>query len=85
MNMSRGFKHLQDKWLKRQEKTEYFRAYPAAPVTMAFLWCRRPISKLLMVWMPFIGGLLETEDMLAIKTDKSEGIQAHKLTDCKWR
>jgi hypothetical protein len=44
-------------------------AYPAAPVTIAFLRCKRPISKLLMVCMPLVGGLLEAEDILAAKTD----------------
>jgi hypothetical protein len=34
-----------------------------------------------MVWTPFIGGLLEVEDMLAVKTDKFEDISAHRLTD----
>ena len=85
MERNHPFRHLQDERSNKQEKTEYIIAYPAAPVTMAFLWCRRPISKLLMVWMPFIGGLLEAEDMLAVKIDKFEDISGQRLTDCRWR
>jgi hypothetical protein len=41
------------------------KAYPAAPVTMAFLWCRRPISNWLIVRTPFVGGLFDPEDIFA--------------------